>query len=76
MTHEEMVEYLEEDDFQYIMHDPGGAEMLRNILFYGFVGYSDHTLSEIKAEFKERKALRGEPIDDLVEFLYSKESTA
>lgn len=73
MKHEDMVEYLEEDDFQCIMHESGGAEMLRNILFYGFTGYSDHTPAEIRAEYKERKALRGEPVDDLVEFLYSKE---
>lgn len=50
-------EELEEQDFQYIMNKDGGVEMLRSILQYGFLGYSNYTLEELKAELAERKAL-------------------
>ena len=50
-------EELEEQDFQYIMNKDGGVEMLRSILQYGFLGYSNYTLEELRAEQAERKAL-------------------
>lgn len=74
MTRDEMIDYLEEDDFQYIMDS--GAEMLRTILQYGFRGYFDYTDQELKLEVNERKALKGEIVDDLVEFINSKEIAA
>lgn len=58
MTREEMQEELEEQDFQYIMNKDSGLEMLRNMLFYGFVGYSNYTDEELKAELNEREALK------------------
>ena len=62
MTREEekfaLQEELEEQDFQYIMNKDGGVEMLRSILQYGFLGYSNYTLEELRAEMAERKALR------------------
>lgn len=58
MTREEMIDELEEQDFQYIMNKDGGVEMLRNILFYGFLGYSEYTDEELKAELAERNALK------------------
>lgn len=51
-------EELEEQDFQYIMNKDGGVEMLRSILQYGFLGYSNYTLDELKAEKAEREALK------------------
>lgn len=61
MTREEekfaLQEELEEQDFQYIMNKDGGVEMLRSILQYGFLGYSNYTLEELRAEMAERKAL-------------------
>lgn len=50
-------EQLEEQDFQYIMNKDGGVEMLRSILQYGFLGYSNYTLEELRAELAERNAL-------------------
>ncbi len=58
MTREEMQEELEEQDFQYIMHKDGGVEMLRTMLFYGFVGYSNYTDEELELELAERNALK------------------
>lgn len=57
MTREEMLDQLEEQDFQYIMNEAGGMEMLRTILTEGFVGYYNYTTEELKAEIKERAAL-------------------
>jgi hypothetical protein len=53
-----MQEELEEQDFQYIMNADGGVEMLRSILQYGFIGYSNYTEAELKAELAERRALQ------------------
>jgi hypothetical protein len=58
MTKEEMQEALEEQDFQYIMTQDGGVEYLRNILFYGHMGYSNYTQAELEAELAERNALK------------------
>ena len=51
-------EQLEDQDFEYIMNKDGGVEMLRSILQYGFLGYSNYTLKELKAELAEREALK------------------
>lgn len=58
MTREEMIDELEEQDFQYIMNKDGGVEMLRTILFYGFLGYSNYTDKELELELAERNALK------------------
>lgn len=57
LSKEEMQEMLEDQDFEYIMNKDGGVEMLRSILQYGFLGYSNYTMAELEAELKERKAL-------------------
>ena len=57
MTREEMIEQLEEEDFQFIMGRDSGLEYLRNILAYGHVGYTNYTDDELKAEIAERTAL-------------------
>ena len=54
MTREEMMETLEDDDFQYIMTRDGGVEMLRSILFQGFSGYSNFTEQMLIDELKGR----------------------
>lgn len=51
-------EQLEDQDFEYIMNADGGVEMLRSILQYGFLGYSNYTLAELRAELAERNALK------------------
>ena len=58
MTREEMMDELEEQDFQYIMNKDGGVEMLRTILAYGFLGYTNYTDKELELELEERRALK------------------
>lgn len=55
MTRDDMIETLEEDDFQYIMTRDGGVEMLRTILFQGFSGYSNFTDQMLIDELKGRE---------------------
>lgn len=54
----ELQEQLEDQDFEYIMNADGGVEMLRSMLQYGFLGYSNYTLAELRAELAERNALK------------------
>jgi hypothetical protein len=54
MTRDDMIDALEEDDFQYIMTRDGGVEMLRTILFQGFSGYSNFTDQMLIDELKGR----------------------
>ena len=53
----EALDTLEEQDFQYIMNEAGGMEMLRTILTEGFSGYYSFTDAQLKAELKERGVL-------------------
>ena len=53
---EEAIDYLVENDFQYIMDGDGcGLELLRTYLEDGFKGYGNFTDEELVAEVKERK---------------------
>jgi hypothetical protein len=54
MTRNDMVDVLEEDDFQYIMTRDGGVEMLRMILAEGFSGYNNFTDQQLIDELKGR----------------------
>ena len=52
---EQMIEYLSDSDYNYIMQTDGGVELLRSYIEDGFVGYSKFTDEELIAEVKERK---------------------
>lgn len=58
MTREDMIDYLCESDFQYIIDgDPSGLELLQSYLEDGFKGYAKFTDAELVAEVKERKQM-------------------
>lgn len=57
MTREEMIDYLSDSDFNYIMQTDSGIELLRSYIEDGFKGYSNFTDVELAAEVKERKFL-------------------
>ncbi len=57
MTRGEMQEFLQEDDFQYIMTRDGGLEFLRDMLSMGFSGYNNFTEQQLLDEIKERGLL-------------------
>jgi hypothetical protein len=57
MTREEMVEYLSDSDYDYIMQTDGGVELLRSYIEDGFKGYSNYTDEELKLEVEQRKEM-------------------
>jgi hypothetical protein len=57
MTREEMVEYLSNSDYDYIMQTDGGVELLRSYIEDGFKGYSNYTDEELKLEVNQRKEM-------------------
>ena len=56
MTRDEMIDYLIDSDFKYIM-EGDGLELLNSYLEFGFKGYVSFTDEELAAEVKERKAI-------------------
>lgn len=56
MTRDEMIDYLTDSDFKYIM-EGDGLELLNSYLEFGFKGYANFTDEELAAEVKERKAI-------------------
>jgi hypothetical protein len=57
LDREEMVAYLCESDFQYIMHEDGGMELLDSYLRDGFKGYDAYTHEELIVEYQQRKEM-------------------
>jgi hypothetical protein len=59
MTRDEMIDYLADSDFDYIMNGDGlGAELLDSYLRSGFVGYEAYTDRELIAEMAQRKEMK------------------
>ena len=56
MSRDEMIDYLTDSDFKYIM-EGDGLELLNSYLEFGFKGYCNFTDEELVAEVKERKAI-------------------
>ena len=58
MTREQMVEFLIDSDYAYIMdNDGGGLELLDSYLRNGFKGYEAYTQEELIAEVAQRKEM-------------------
>ena len=58
MTREQMVEFLIDSDYAYIMdNDGGGLELLDSYLRNGFKGYEAYTDEELIAEVAQRKEM-------------------
>lgn len=57
MTRDEMIEYLSDSDYDYIMQTDGGIELLRSYIEDGFKGYSNFTDEELKLEVDQRKEM-------------------
>ena len=55
MTRDKMIEMLVDSDFDYIQSgEPGGLELLRSYLEFGFKGYIEYTDAELEAEYNNR----------------------
>lgn len=55
MSREEKIEFLIQDDIEYIMQTMDGKNYLRNMLFHGFFGYNKLSESELEQEYTDRK---------------------
>ena len=57
LDRDEMVAYLCDSDYDYIMNDDGGLELLDSYLRLGFKGYEAYTDEELIVEYKQRKEM-------------------
>lgn len=55
---DEAEQFLVDDDFDYIMQQDTGLELLRDYLLLGFKGYANFTDTELVAEIKERNEMK------------------
>jgi hypothetical protein len=55
MDREEMIDFLSNSDYDYIMQTDSGIELLRSYIEDGFKGYSNFTDEELVAEVKQRE---------------------
>jgi hypothetical protein len=60
MTKDEMVEFLVDSDFKYIMETDGGLEFLRDILKFGHQSYMNCSEAELATEVYQRKIMDGD----------------
>jgi hypothetical protein len=56
MNRDEMIDYLADSDFDFIMGG-SGAELLDSYLRNGFKGYEAYTDAELQVEVEQRKAM-------------------
>ena len=56
MTKQDYIDALVKSDFEYIMSGDG-VELLDSYLEFGFSGYSNMTLTELVAEYNQRKEI-------------------
>lgn len=56
MSLDEMIDFLVESDYKYIMECANGPEYLDSILKFGAKGYFNMSLAELKVEVEQRKA--------------------
>lgn len=58
MDREEMIDYLIDSDFKYIMECANGPELLDSYLGFGFKGYRNFTDDELRYEVREREEMK------------------
>jgi hypothetical protein len=57
MDRDEMVDFLIDSDFHYIMECGNGPELLDSYLGFGFKGYHNFTLDELRYEVAQREVM-------------------
>jgi hypothetical protein len=58
MTRDEMIDFLIDSDYNYIMQDDGGLELLRDILDTGHKGYRHYLDEELRVEVEQRQLMK------------------
>ena len=57
MDREDMIAYLVDADFKYIMECANGLELLDSYLDFGFKGYRNFTDDELRYEVAQREEM-------------------
>jgi hypothetical protein len=57
MDRNEMIHFLCESDFRYIMECANGPELLDSYIQWGFKGYENYTDEELRVEYAQRKEI-------------------
>ena len=57
MNREQMIDYLSDSDYDYIMNEDGGPELLDSYIRNGFKGYEAYTDAELTVEVSQRKEM-------------------
>lgn len=57
MDRDDMIDFLVDSDYRYIMECANGPELLDSYLKFGFKGYFNYTDAELIAEYNERKEI-------------------
>ena len=57
MDREEMIDFLIDSDFRYIMECANGPELLDSYLGFGFKGYQNFTDDELRYEVAQREEM-------------------
>lgn len=57
MDREEMIDFLIDSDFTYIMECANGPELLDSYLGFGFKGYRNFTDDELRYEVAQREEM-------------------
>jgi hypothetical protein len=57
-TREELIQYLIDSDFQCIMHEDFGPELLDSYLDTGFKGYRHFLDKELIVEYQQREEMK------------------
>ena len=58
MTRDEMIDFLIDSDYNYIMQEDGGLELLRDMLDTGHKGYRHLLDAELRVEVEQRKMMK------------------
>ncbi len=58
MTRDEMIDFLIDSDYDYIMQEDGGLELLRDILDTGHKGYRHYLDAELRVEVEQRQLMK------------------
>ena len=57
MDRDEMIDYLVDSDYRYVMECANGPELLDSYIKFGFKGYFNYTDEELRAEYAQRKEI-------------------
>lgn len=69
MTRDEMIDYLVDSDYHFVMENSNGPGLLDDYIRFGFKGYLNFSDEELKVEYQTRKQIESyyndEPLSEV-----------